>query len=213
MKRIAILLLALCLLLPACGRVVPGPAPETTLEELTAEAPAAQPPETRPDLTEKDLTETGRYLFYRHENAPGEIDGNYYIWLPNSMSIEDSIIMDMEFAGFPDDPNSPTEPPRKAGWFAGVYELAPGETLEDIAGAVYQNSEEREHLDAGEFTGQNGNRIYYQVVVGGEIGAFLYNFYVMLDETRTARLYFWNAVYTPKVDLPRFSEIAASVKL
>jgi len=42
MKRIAILLLALCLLLPACGRLVPDPVPETT----TTETPAIQPPIT-----------------------------------------------------------------------------------------------------------------------------------------------------------------------
>jgi len=211
MKRIAIFLLALLLLLPACGRVVPEPIPETTtaMESTTAEEATTKPLPT----TGEAPAETGRYVFYRFEYAPGEIDGNYYVWLPNSMSIEASIIMDMEFAGF-DDPNTPPEPPRKAGEFTGVHELAPGGTLEDMAGENYQNSEYTwERLDAGELTGYNGNRIYYQVVTGGELGSYRYHFYIMLDETQVAQLYFWNSVYIPEVDLPRFSEIAASVKL
>ncbi|MDR2687968.1 MAG: hypothetical protein LBB75_09460 [Oscillospiraceae bacterium] len=214
MKRIIMLLLALFLLLSACGRIVPDPIPETTSETTATEVPATQAPETRPDPTEENSAETGRYLFYRHEYPPGKIGGNYYIWLPNNMSIDDSVIMDMEFAGFPDSPNFPPEPPRKVGEFLHVHELAPGETQEDVERADYQNTEYAwECLDSGEFTGQQGNRIYYQVMTGGENGSCRYHFSIMLDETRAARLYLWNSVYTPEVDLPRFSKIAASVKL
>jgi len=213
MKRILILLLALCLLLCACGRTTPNPETTPNVELTTTAAPITQETETQPNPPD-ETPAGGRYVFYRFEYAPGEFDGNYYIWLPDSMSIQasSSIIMDMEFAGF-DDPNSPPEPPRKVGEFCGVYELALGETLEELAGANYQNSEESTwtHLDAGEFAGRRGNRIYYQVVAGSF--AYYYHFCIQLDDTRVAQLYFWNSVYTPDVDLPRFSEIAGSVRL
>jgi len=211
MKRIVILLLALCLLLFACGRTTPNPETTTNVELTTTATPTTQEPETQPDPPDETPV-GGRYFFYIHEYAPGMVDGNYYVWLPNSMSIEDSIIMDMEFAGF-DDPHFPAEPPRKVGEFCGVYELAPGETLEELAGANYQDSEESTwtHLDAGEFAGRRGNRIYYQVVAGSF--AYYYHFTIQLEDTRVAQMYFWNSVHTPDVDLPRFSEIAGSVRL
>jgi len=58
MKRIAILLLALCLLLPACGRVKPEPVPETTAgikgaanEEITTEEPSTETPITAREVS------------------------------------------------------------------------------------------------------------------------------------------------------------------
>jgi len=216
MKHIICLLLslALCFALFACGQTAPEPATAITTEaETTVEIEVTTEDEltTEAEITLSAPVTAGKYHHYTNEN-----DGSdYYIWLPNSMSIEGSIIMDMEFAGFPNSPNSPPDPPRKVGEFCGIYELAPGKNLEDIAGTNYQNTEENtwEHLDAGEFTGQTGNRIYYQAVTGGELGSLRYHFYIMLDDTRVAQLYLWNSEYTPEVDLPRFSEIAASVKL
>jgi len=213
MKRIICLLLCLALLfgLFACGNAKLEPTEPTTTEAITTTEEATTEEEftSEAEITLNTPVAAGKYHHYTNEN-----DGsNYYIWLSNSMSINDTIIMDMEFAGFPGDPHSP-ESPRKVGELIPMSELALGETLEDLADATYQNTEYAwTYLDAGEFTGQNGNRIYYQVVTGGELGSCRYHFYIMLDDTRVAQLYLWNSVYTPEIDLPRFSEIAASVRL
>jgi len=178
----------------------------TAITTTTVEETSAAEPEEQPDGL--------REILYRHDN--GIEVTQLHISLPASMSIIESIIMDMEFEGFGDS-NSPPKPPRKVGEIGTIHELAPGETLEEHANPVCEEDEYEENsiferLDSGEFTGRRGNLIYYEVKTGGELGAYMYCFYIMLDDTREVMIYLWSNVYTPEADLPRFKEIAATVR-
>jgi len=221
MKRLLALIISL-LLLTGCGRLAQAPEEPTTGETTTAvitttEAPTStEAPTTQRPQAGGILTDTGEYLYYNDYYTDDICQ--FYIRLPESMSIGDTIIWDMEFAGFPGAPNHDDAFPHKVGEFWGGRELGPGETLEDLARELLEPDEEgevwRELLDSGEFTGNRGNGIFYQVAkCAYDFVSYDYVFYVMLDETHAAQMYFWNSVYTPDVDLPRFKEIAASVRL
>jgi len=211
MKKCACLLLALlfCVTAFAGCRKGGGQSP-TTASDPTSSPVASESTESTeaPTTPTAPSTAAGEYFY---DNGGSQ----FYIRLPESMSVDYSVINDMEFAGWPDHP----ELPHKVGEFWGVRALAPGETVEDLGRALLQRDAQAEEswgweaLDAGNFTGERGNKIHYQVVVSSiEFEAYMYVFHITLDKASAVQMYFWNSVYTPAVDLPRFKEIVASVR-
>jgi|GEM_PF-5932546 len=213
---LSFVLLSFALLFAGCEKSAPQPEPTTDPTTSaavlsTTETTTAEEPTTKEVSFGGVLTETGEWVSH---------DG-YYIHLPAGVYIDGAIIYDAKHPHEVDnsDYSVYAGDPRKIGQMGRVFELDSGETLKEIADNFTVIEEDDDYAgeqwelrDAGEFTGQRGNQIQYVVIDSFWINPYLYHFWIELDETRAAHIWFWEPEYNPKTDLPRFKEIAASVR-
>ena len=215
-RHTLVFLLLFVLLFAGCEKAAPQLDPPT--DPTTSAAVTTVPTTTEPTTAEDShvssgdgATESGEWAFH---------DG-YSIHLPEGVSLDYSILYDTKRPHEADnsDLNIVAGAPRKIGQAGGAFELESGETLKGIADKFAELDEDDEYAeekwelcDSGEFTGQRGNRICYVVIDSFWINPFLYHFWIELDETHAAHIWFWALEYNPETDLPRLKEIAASVR-
>ena len=192
------------------------------LISLEAENENREPPMPQRAILVSETETYREFLYHASTTAISDGDGGYYfdsnsrvsflITLPQSMSLCGSIIGCMEFEGWsgPDLPIS--EPPHKIGEFFPMIQLRQDDTI-DTARSFFTCSEYAEYqriLVSGNFEGAYGNAIYYDVTKG--VFSFDYTFRILIDEKHIVSLRLWNKVLDIDNDLPRFKEIAGSVR-
>jgi len=211
-----IFLVLFVLLFAGCEKAAPQPEATTDLTTSAATTTitsTTEEPTTEEAFSKEQLTETREWLFNNGRGA------QFYIRLPKGMHLDSSIINDANRPHEADNPdwNVSAGDPRKVGETYSKLELPPRKTLKDLAYEFYEDEEEfvdmqKELHDTGEFKGQRGNRIFYMVIESETFNPYLYHFWIELDETQAAWIWFWEPEYHPETDLPRLKEIAASVR-
>jgi len=218
MKKHHVLILLLCLVLffVGCGKTAPQPEAPT---DLTTSAAVTTITSTTKTTTAEDtsvssgdgLTETGEWLF---NNG---FEDEYYVRLPDGMYLRSSTIYDANRSHLVSSDAVSAGAPYKVGELLAIREMGFGKTPKGFADEYLADKGEglemqEELREAGEFEGQRGNQINYLVIESETLNPYLYHFWIELDETHAAHIWFWEPEYNPETDLPRFKEIAASVR-